>query len=83
MDDGTLNVDKYKDQSIDFAYVNGHYYSVKAPLPALMAMPVYYFLRKMGFTNNNNYLIYTIGNFISGSLPFALIIILTFFSCSR
>ena len=78
VDDGTLNVDKYHEQSIDIAYVNGHYYSDKAPLPAIMAMPVYFFLQKIGFTKGNH-LIYTVGNFIGGSLPFALIILVTFF----
>jgi hypothetical protein len=78
VDDGSLNVDKYHEQSIDIAYVNGHYYSDKAPLPAIMAMPFYFFVQKIGFTKGNH-LIYTIGNFIAGSLPFVLIILLTFF----
>ncbi|HKR03017.1 MAG TPA: hypothetical protein VJY62_00160 [Bacteroidia bacterium] len=78
VDDGSLNVDKYHEQSIDIAYVNGHYYSDKAPLPAIITMPFYYFLQKIGFTKGND-LIYTAGNFLAGSLPFALIILLTFF----
>src|SRR6185436_7088719 len=79
VDDGSLNVDKYHEQSIDIAYVNGHYYSDKAPLPAIITMPVYYVLKQAGFTNFNHHLIYTAGNFLAGSLPFALIILLTFF----
>ncbi|MEP7170220.1 MAG: hypothetical protein ABI855_12680 [Bacteroidota bacterium] len=79
VDDHSLNVDKYHKESIDIAFVNGHYYSDKAPLPALMSMPLYFFLQKLGLPNDKYYLIYTVGNFIAGSLPFALIILITFF----
>ena len=79
VDEGTLNIDKYHDQSLDIGYLNSHYYSDKAPLPALLVMPVYYFLEKSGFDNNRYSLIYTAGNFIAGSLPFAMIILVTFY----
>ncbi|MEO5572478.1 MAG: hypothetical protein ABIT08_07185 [Bacteroidia bacterium] len=78
VDDRTLNVDKYHDQSIDIGYVKGHYYSEKAPVPALMTMPIYFFLKKFGVENVNDRLIYCIGNFVAGSLPFALIVFMTF-----
>ena len=83
VEDGTLIVDKYHDETNDIAFINGHYYSEKAPLPAMLVTPIYYLFYKLGFTNINDHLVFMIGNFMVGSLPFALIILITFFSLQK
>jgi hypothetical protein len=46
VDDGTFIIDKYVANTVDYAKINGHYYSDKAPGAALLGMPVYYALRE-------------------------------------
>ncbi len=41
VDDGTVQIDKYVGNTGDYAYVDGHYYSDKAPGMALLGVPVY------------------------------------------
>jgi len=41
VDDGTIIIDKYYNQTTDRAYHNGHYYSDKAPGGSFLAVPVY------------------------------------------
>lgn len=82
--DGTLQIDKYSDKTIDKSFVNGHYYSDKAPFPSFLVIPfysVYYYL----FNNQNDLSfesiakpVYIIGGILCGSIPFAIIILITF-----
>lgn len=41
VDDGTLNIDNYVQNTGDYALFNGHYYSDKAPGASFLAVPVY------------------------------------------
>jgi hypothetical protein len=41
VDDRTLQIDRYVDNTGDYAYYQGHYYSDKAPGMALLGVPVY------------------------------------------
>ncbi|MFP4436159.1 MAG: hypothetical protein ACLFVO_02850 [Chloroflexaceae bacterium] len=41
VDDGTLNIDNYYQNTGDYALFNGHYYSDKAPGTSFLAVPVY------------------------------------------
>jgi len=41
VDDQTIIIDKYYNQTADRAYYNGHYYSDKAPGGSFLAVPVY------------------------------------------
>lgn len=41
VDDGTFKIDKYVDNTVDYAKVDGHYYSDKAPGLAFLGVPVY------------------------------------------
>jgi hypothetical protein len=41
VDDGTFQIDKYVANTVDYAKVDGHYYSDKAPGAALLGVPVY------------------------------------------
>lgn len=41
VDEGTLNIDNYYENTGDYAYFDGHYYSDKAPGLSFLAVPVY------------------------------------------
>lgn len=41
VDDGTFQIDKYVNNTVDYAKVGGHYYSDKAPGAAFLGIPVY------------------------------------------
>jgi len=41
VDDGTLMIDRYVSNTVDYAKVNGHYYSDKPPGSAFLGIPVY------------------------------------------
>lgn len=45
VDDGTFIIDKYVANTVDYAKVNGHYYSDKAPGTAFLGIPIYAGLR--------------------------------------
>lgn len=47
VDDGTFQIDRYLGTTVDYAKVNGHYYSDKAPGVAFLGMPVYALLRQL------------------------------------
>jgi len=44
----TIQIDKYKDYTIDKSEVKGHYYSDKAPLGTFIVYPFYYIYESMG-----------------------------------
>jgi hypothetical protein len=46
--DGTAVVDRYRDETGDVAWTNGHYYSAKAPGLAFAALPAYLVLERVG-----------------------------------
>jgi hypothetical protein len=45
---GTFRMDKYHELTLDKSFVNGHYYSDKAPLPTLVVMPFFGLALKTG-----------------------------------
>ncbi len=45
VDDGTFMIDKYVANTVDYAKVDGHYYSDKAPGTAFLGIPIYAGLR--------------------------------------
>jgi hypothetical protein len=45
VDDGTFQIDKYVANTVDYAKVDGHYYSDKAPGVAFLGVPLYASLR--------------------------------------
>jgi hypothetical protein len=45
VDQGTLRIDDYVDNTVDYAKFEGHYYSDKAPGTALLGIPVYAVLK--------------------------------------
>ena len=46
--DGTAVVDRYRDETGDVSWVDGHYYAAKAPGLALTVLPVYVMLDALG-----------------------------------
>ncbi len=80
---GTLNIDAYAEHSGDKAFINGHYYSEKAPLPALLVVPFWWVLHHFSPSPLDGTLdpaLVRLGGFLIGSAPFALIITLVWLS---
>ena len=51
--DGSPRIDRYRNETGDTAYVDGHYYAAKAPGLALATVPWYLGLRAAGVANSN------------------------------
>ena len=49
VDQGTLRIDDYYQNTGDYAFFEGHYYSDKAPGPALLGVPFYWLFKQLGF----------------------------------
>ena len=50
----TLKIDKYAYLTIDKSRVGEHFYSDKAPLPTLLAIPIYEFIKLFGLDKVSN-----------------------------
>ena len=79
----TLNIDTFQLRTQDKCFVNGHYYSEKAPLPALITIPFYYLIKSdSDLIDDENGVIgkpdYLLGGFLCGSLPLVFIVSLIF-----
>ncbi len=101
----TLKIDKYADLAIDKSKVGEHFYSDKAPLPTLLAIPLYELIKlcgldkvsdeagkkypvyigyHVGVPDSRGYInpefipIFIAGGLVFGSLPFVLIVIMSF-----
>ncbi len=44
VEDHSLRIDKYRENSVDVAYYNGHYYSDKPIGPSILGIPIYFVL---------------------------------------
>jgi len=81
---GTFRIDKYHELTVDKAFVNGHYYSDKAPLPTYVVIPFFGLLKTTGAIqadDEGNLFgkhVYILGGFLTASLPFALILLYLF-----
>ena len=78
----SLKIDAYHELTDDKALVNGHYYSEKAPLPALVVVPFWWLADRLHLIQRGDHGLLTddllaLGGFLCGSVPFALIITLT------
>ena len=81
--DGSLRIDAYHELTADKAVVDGHYYSEKAPLPALVVTPFWWAANKLQLiTPGENGLLtdglLRLGGFLCASFPLALIITLVY-----
>lgn len=81
---GTFQIDKYHELTVDKAYVNGHYYTDKAPLPTYVVLPFFGLLKAVGLVEPNEAgdllgdHIFMLGGFITASLPFTLFLFFLF-----
>ncbi len=76
---GEAHIDRYHTLTQDKAYINGHYYSEKAPLPALIMVPVWWAFHTTGLSSTPADgglpdLLLAVCGILMGSLPFTLII---------
>ena len=103
--DKTLKIDRYADLAIDKSKVGEHFYSDKAPLPTLLAIPLYELIKLCGLDKVSDdagrkypvYIGYHVGvndsrdrinpefipiliagGLVFGSLPFVLIVMMSF-----
>ncbi len=84
----TLRIDAYQELTNDKAVVSGHYYSDKAPLPALVVAPFWWLFHRIGLVGGGEHGLLTdgllqFGGFVCGSLPLAVIITLIWLSLCR
>ena len=78
---GSFAIDKYQQNIMDKSCIKNHYYSDKAPLPALIVLPFYTLLKKLNINkviHSDFKLCLIIGDILCGVLPFVIIILLTF-----
>ncbi len=83
-ENGSFKIDKYQEKTCDKSFVNGHYYTDKAPLPTWIVIPFFGALKSIGFikAHDNSLLsdaVFVLGDFICGTIPFVLAICLAFF----
>ena len=85
-EEGNYAIDKYEKSTMDKSYINGHYYSDKAPLSTWVVLPFYGLLRAMGLTGTNTYQwlpVALLGDILCGSLPFVIFLCLMFMRLFR
>lgn len=78
---GTLRIDAYHELTDDKALVAGHYYSEKAPLPALIVVPFWWAFSRLDWIEPGAHGLLTpgllrLGGFLCGSLPLALLMLI-------
>ena len=81
-------VDAYQELTNDKAVVSGHYYSDKAPLPALVVAPFWWLFDRLRLIGGGEHGLLTdgllqFGGFVCGSVPLAVIITLIWLSLCR
>lgn len=77
---GNLRIDKYQELTLDKAFIDGHYYTDKAPLPTLLTIPFYGIVKQLGWVADTNDKqlgpeVYILGTFICSSLAFTIILL--------
>ena len=83
-EDGSFSFDKYHELTCDKSFIDGHYYTDKAPLPTYIVLPFFGALVKTGIISpdDNGSLfgdhIYLLGGFLTASLPFTFILLIIF-----
>lgn len=85
LESGNLNIDRYQNRTNDKSFVNGHFYSDKAPLPTFLTIPFFAAMKLTGMVTPDaaddslyGKEVYVLGALLCGSLPFAIILLLTY-----
>ncbi|MEI8203009.1 MAG: hypothetical protein WCH34_08365 [Bacteroidota bacterium] len=78
---GNFQIDKYKDRTGDISYINGHYYTDKAPLATMIVLPVYKVFVATGLIKRQNSgddlpAIGVIASILTAVIPFLLLLFL-------
>lgn len=78
---GSLQIDPWHDLTGDKSLIDGHYYSDKAPLPALVMVPFWWAAVHGGWKSSppageRSYDLLRMAGFLVGSVPFAIIVFL-------
>nr|NQU93070.1 hypothetical protein [Bacteroidota bacterium] len=82
-ENGSFQIDRYHELTMDKANIDGHYYTDKPPMATLIVLPFFGLLEWVGVINYDEGslygpAVYILGDFLCGSIPFALIILLAF-----
>ena len=82
VEDGSIKIDRFQGIAADKAEVNGHFYSEKAPLPALIVAPFWWIADLFISADRSDPSalpdgLLMLGGFLCGSLPLALIMLWT------
>lgn len=84
---GTLRIDAHHWSTGDKALIDGHYYSDKAPLPALLVTPIWWIADRSGMVRTRSqcmpHALLQVGGFLCGSVPLAIIITLLWLRLRR
>ena len=78
-EDGTYSIDRYQDTTMDKSFIDGHYYSDKAPLSTWLVLPVYGLLKQAGMPPADIFYfkwlpVAFIGGLICGTVPFVVLV---------
>jgi hypothetical protein len=78
-EDGTYAIDRYQDTTMDKSFIDGHYYSDKAPLSTWLVLPVYGLLRQAGLPAADIFYfkwlpVAFIGAVLCGTVPFVVLV---------
>ncbi len=79
VENGTYNIDRFKDWTQDKAFVNNHYYSDKAPLSSWLVIPVYFTFSKLFGLHSDKFptdWVLLFGVLICGIIPFLFIFLI-------
>ena len=81
VEQGTFSIDRFALLTGDKAVVNGHAYSEKPPLPALLVVPFHWILSRTGAiapstSDHINADLLRLGGSLCGSLPFTIILLI-------
>ena len=81
-EEGTFRIDKYHHLTVDKSYVNGHYYTDKAPLPTFYVLPIFGTAVNTGIIQSVDdgslfgKHIYILGGIFAASIPFVIILLI-------
>ena len=79
LENSSLNIDEYHEETIDKSLINGHYYPDKAPMPTFLLFPMYKVLMSLGILpdpeRDHNRSIFLLGSFLLSSLPMSLLML--------
>jgi hypothetical protein len=83
-ENGTFKIDKYHEKTCDKAYINGHYYTDKAPLPTFLTLPFFGLLKSSGMIKPDETgslfgkHVYILGSILTASIPITILLLMVF-----